>query len=265
MTSAQLLLASWDWPASEVVGCAGLLVAYGALVRPLRWPRGLLFGVGVLVLLVTLAGPLDVIGERYLFSVHMLEHLVLIEVVPPLLIAGLPPEAVQRLLGKKLPGRAEAALSRPWAAWLVGILTLYAWHLPTLYNAALADERLHALQHLSFLVAATVFWWPVLALRPAHTMKPHVTMVYLAVAATANSVLGAVLTFGTPALYPTYTRPTDDSPALALIRDRWGVDPTSDLQLGGMSMWVLGGLFFLVAILLAYANWYRHSGELGIP
>jgi cytochrome c oxidase assembly factor CtaG len=156
-------------------------------------------------------------------------------------------------------------LRRPWVAWLVAVGMLYLWHAPALYNAALADERVHAVQHLSFLVTATVFWWPVLAPLPDHRMRGHSAILYLFLAAVANSVLGAVLTFSRPGLYPLYTRPTDGSAALALIRQRWGIDPAADQQLGGLFMWVVGGLFLLVAVLGMYVRWYRESGYRGTP
>ena len=265
MTTWLLFWSAWEWHPSELIGCFGLVAVYFGVVRPLRRRRCVAFVAGTLILLLTLAGPLDVLGDEYLFSMHMLEHLVFLEIVPPLLVLGLPQEAVDRLLRPSPLRFVERRLSRPWAAWMSGILPVYLWHLPTLYNAALADEQVHAMEHLSFLIGATVLWWPVIAPAPAHAMKPHHGMLYLGVAAVANSVLGAVLTFGSPGLYPWYTRPTGDSAALALIRDGWGIDPRSDLQLGGMYMWVVGGLFFLFAIMTVYARWYRHSGEAGIP
>ncbi len=265
MTTGELLRASWEWEPSIVIGCAGLVGGYLAVVRPLEARRTAAWTAGALLLLVTLCGPLDGLGDDYLFSAHMMEHLLLLVAVPPLLLWGVTPAAASRLLARRIPAAAERVLRRPAVAWLTAMVTLYAWHAPALYNAALADERIHAVQHLSFLVTATIFWWPVLAPLPGHRLAGPPAIVYLFLAALANAVLGALLTFSSPGLYPWYTRPTGDSAALHLIRDGWGLDPAADQQLGGLFMWVVGGLFFLAAVLAMYGRWYRESGRPGVP
>ena len=265
MTTALLLRRSWEWEPSIVVGCALLLAAYLALVRPLSVLRVGYFTGGTLLLLLTLVGPLDVLGERYLFSAHMLEHLLLLVAVPPLLLLGLTEAAARRLLAHRSMAAIERVLNRPVLAWLLAVTTLYAWHLPVLYNAALADERIHIAQHLSFLVTATIFWWPVLAPLPEHRLAGHLAIIYLFLASVANDVLGVLLTFAPVGLYPLYTRPATGSPARTLIRYDWGLDPAADQQLGGLLMWVVGMLFFLWAVLAAYARWVRESGKEGVP
>ena len=265
MTTGELLQSTWEWYPSVVAGCVLLAVAHLVFVRPLQRGRVFSWIAGTLLLLFTLVGPLDGLGDDYLFSAHMLEHIVFIVAVPPLLIMGLPRETAAAMLKWRPASVVERFLRRPWVAWLIAVGTLYLWHLPALYNVALADERVHIAQHLSFLVTASIFWWPVMAPLPDHRLRGHAAILYLFLAAAANSVLGAVLTFSGPGLYPLYTRPTDGSAALALIRQRWGLDPAADQQLGGLFMWVVGGLFFLVAILGMYARWYRESGYQGTP
>ncbi|MEJ2720121.1 MAG: cytochrome c oxidase assembly protein [bacterium] len=259
------MLKTWEWYPSVVVGCALLAAAYGVLVRPLRPLRVLSFLGGTLLLLLTLVGPLDGLGDEYLFSAHMLEHLMLLVAVPPLLILGIPPEAASRLLEFKPAAAVERLLNRPALAWLLAMSVLYLWHVPTLYNATLADERVHIFEHLSFLVTATIFWWPVLAPLRRHRLRGPFAILYLFLAAVANSVLGAILTFAKPGLYPLYDRPANGSTELRFIREVWGLDPAADQQLGGLFMWVVGGFFFLLAILGMYARWYRESGSEGTP
>jgi cytochrome c oxidase assembly factor CtaG len=265
VTTGEILRSSWEWYPSVVAGCVLLGGAYVAAVRPRRPARVAAFLGGVLVLLLTLVGPLDALGDDYLFCAHMLEHLLLMVAVPPLLLLGIPPRAAARLLRVPFAARVERFLNRPILAWLLAISVLYAWHLPVLYNLALADERIHILQHLSFLVTATVFWWPVLAPLRGHRLRGHMTILYLFLAAVANSTLGAILTFTPPGLYPLYDRPADGSAELVFIRRNWGIDPAADQQLGGLFMWVIGGFFFLWAIIGAFGRWYRESGWDGTP
>ena len=261
MTTGRLLVTAWEWDPSVIVGCLGLAVAYLASVR-WRVPRkGIYALAGIAVLFLTLEGPLDALGDDYLFSAHMAEHLVLILAVPPLLLLGLPEEPMRRLLRRPLFAGTEHVLSIPLLAWLLCVVTLWAWHLPALYNLTLADERIHILEHLTFLVTATIFWWPVLTPLEERRMKPFAAIFYLYTAGLANTVLGIILTFAPVGLYPAYLHPDDELGALHLIRQGWGLTPQADQQLGGLFMWVGGMFAFLWAILAVLARWYRTSEE----
>lgn len=227
----------WDWEPSVVVGCAALTVGYLALVRPWQ-SRAWYFLAGVVVLLLDLVSPIDLLGDRYLFSAHIVQHFVLALIVPPLLIAGLPP--------LRLP-----SIPAP-VSWLAGVGTMVFWHIPALFNAALANDDLHIVQHLSFLVTGTVFWWPILQ----RQFAPLTSLSYLFGACLTCSVLGAALTFARPGLYPAYLNPEDRLGLLPLIRGNWGLDPKTDQQLGGLLMWVPGCFVYLSAILMTVARWY---------
>jgi cytochrome c oxidase assembly factor CtaG len=219
--------------------------------------RPLLFVAGVLVLLLALVSPLDTLGDTYLFSAHMAQHLLLVEVVPPLLLLGIPPAMFARLLAWGPAATVERLLGRPTLAWFVGVGTVWVWHAPDLYNAALASENVHIVEHLCFLVAATMFWWPVVAPLPERRRLPSwAACGYLAVGALANSVLGIALAFSPPDIYPAYLHPHDALGILPLIRDGWGLTPVGDQRLGGGLMWMLGSLVYLLAIVLTIARWF---------
>jgi cytochrome c oxidase assembly factor CtaG len=259
MTTWRALTTLWDWEPSVLLGCAALVLGYVALTRWAPSRRAVAFVAGVLVIAVAQCSPLDVLGDTYLFSAHMLQHLLLVLVAPPLLILGLPTWLVEGWLHHRAVARIERVARQPAVAWLLGIGTVYLWHAPPLYNATLAHTGIHIAEHLSFLVTATIFWWPVCAPRAASRL-PHLgAALYLFAAAVASSVLGIVLTFAAPGLYPAYLHPADPRGVLTLVRDGWGLSPATDQQLGGLCMWVLGGLGYLGAILATLAHWY--TGE----
>jgi cytochrome c oxidase assembly factor CtaG len=255
MTTGQLLEAAWDPSPSILIGCALLLGLYLLVSRgrPLR--SVLVFLLGDLTLLFALISPLDELGDTYLFSAHMLQHLLLVLLVPPLLIAGLPETPLRSALQREGIRRLERILSRPQVAWFLGIGTLWIWHVPLLYDATLASEAIHVFEHLTFLVTGVIFWWPIFTPLQDHRYGTSTAIAYLGVGALANTALGVLLTFAPAGFYPYYTHPRDPYHALSLIRNGWGLDAADDQQLGGVFMWVLGGLVFLVALMIELGRW----------
>jgi putative membrane protein len=261
MTTWQLLSVTWSWDPSVWVGCAALIGVYLAAVRSyIDNKRAILFIAGVLIMWFALESPLDELGDTYLFSAHMAQHLLLILAVPPLLLMGLPRRLAVRILDWPPADRIEQILSRPLLAWLLGIGTVWIWHIPVLYNATLHDEYIHILEHTDFLVTSTILWWPVLSPVMERRLSPLSTIAYLFAAMAASSVLGIILTFTPPGLYD-YLHPVDTLGALPLIRQGWGLTPEVDQQIGGLLMWVPSGLVYLSGILSALGRWYSAPEE----
>ncbi len=256
MTIMQLLLSHWDWHPSVLLGCAVLLAGYAALLR-FRFTRTALWYIAaVFVMFVALLSPIDTLGDTYLFSAHMLQHMLLILIVPPLLLLGLPTALVRQWLDIPPVQRIERTLRQPVVAWLLGMGTLWVWHLPVLYNTALLNENLHITEHLCFMITATIFWWPVVAPVEEARMMPLITIMYLFLAMLASGILGIILTFAAPGLYPAYLHPADQLGILPLLRDDWGLTPSVDQQLGGLLMWVPSGLVYIATVMLILARWY---------
>jgi putative membrane protein len=248
---------AWHWHPSVIVGCVALLVGYGYLIGYRRSVLALSFSLGVVVLFVALLSPLHTLGDSYLFSAHMAQHLLLVQVVAPLLLMGVPAEALRPLWASPSLRRMERVLGRPLVAWSVGVWTMWIWHLPFLYNAALAYELVHVLEHLCFLGSALIFWWPLLNLSPRPQLAAIPALAYLFTAMAAGSVLGMILTFAQPGLYPEYLDPIDTLGILPMIRGEWGLSPAADQQLGGLLMWMPGGLAYLCAMLGVLARWFE--------
>jgi putative membrane protein len=261
MTSV-FMRTAWDWDPTIIAGILILALGYAGLARLHFTRRSLLYFAAILVLLLALVSPLDALSDDYLFSAHMLQHLILILIVAPLFLLGIPPQWWSRLLEWKLADRVEKILSQPVLSWIIGMGTLWIWHLPVLYNLALAHENIHTLEHLSFLVTAVIFWWPV-TVQPIERRRLGYSgmLIYLFAGALANTVLGIILTFAPVGLYPEYLHPEDTYHILSIIRGSWELDPQSDQQLGGLLMWVPGGLFFLGAILSVLARWFNEPED----
>jgi putative membrane protein len=221
-----------------------------------RW-RTALFMSGLAVIAVALLSPVEAY-EGLLFSVHMVQHLLLELVAAPLLLAGAPitltlrvaSPPIRRALLRVLHSRVVRALSFPVIAWLLFAAVNWGWHFSTLYNDALEIPALHYLQHATFLGAALLFWWPVLGADPSPWRLPHpVRLLYLFLAMPQNSFLGVALMSTTTVLYPHY-----------LTNGRtWGPSPLEDQQLGGVIMWVAGDVCFLAGMAVVVALWMAHE------
>ncbi len=243
---------AWSWEPSVVLGCLGLLAIYFWAVPAGRAKARMSYVAGVLVLVLALVSPLDVLSDTYLFSAHMLQHLLLILIVPPLLLAGLPAAAIARFDGSAL-GRVARHATDPLPAWVIGVGTMWIWHAPGLYNLTLASEPIHVVEHLSFLASAVVFWRPVIA--PPTGQRTPVILAYLFLAAMASSVLGIMLTFAPVGAYAAYLAPADPLGILPALRTS-GLSPALDQQLGGLFMWIPGSLVYLVFLLATLSRWY---------
>jgi cytochrome c oxidase assembly factor CtaG len=266
MTGWELFTSTWDWEPSVIVGSVLLLGGYLAAVRFRVDRKAILFASGVVAMFLALVSPLDELGDDYLFSAHMLQHILLDLVAPPLFVLGLPAWLCRRMLRWSPAAKAERILGIPVLAWSLGVGTLWIWHLPVLYDATLANETIHIFEHLTFLVTGTILFWPVFTPLDERRMAPLIAMAYLSFAAVANSLLGIILTIASTPFYSGYAHPKDELGALALIRNTWGLNQVADQQLGGVFMWAIGSVIFLGAIMVVVVRWYETpETETGLP
>lgn len=255
------LLTLWEWHPSVLLGCGLLIYGYLVVIK-FKWRgRAWLFGTGVGLLFLALESPLHTLADTYLFSAHMIQHILLIQIIPPLLLLSLPEKPLRRFLSWKPAGGLASFLGIPFVAWIIGIGTMWIWHLPALYNATLLDHNVHIAQHLTFLVAATILWWPVLSPVAERRSSNLFTMLYLFSAAIASSLLGVILTFAPEVLYPGYLSPVDSFGVLGLLRNDIGISPQLDQQLGGLIMWALGGVSYLAGVFIVLGRWYNETNR----
>lgn len=213
------------------------------------------FAAGWLSLVAALVSPLDALGSK-LFSAHMVQHEALMLVSAPLMVLARPlaawtwafGPARRHAIGHAVQARAWAAvwgtLTDPLAAWALHALALWAWHVPSFFEAALNSEVVHACQHACFLGTALLFWWAVLGRDGRVAKGAGAAMAYLFTTMLHTGALGALLTLAPTPWYPHYAQT-----AMA-----FGLDPLEDQQLGGLVMWVPGGAAYLAAALVIMAR-----------
>jgi putative membrane protein len=189
----------------------------------------------------------------------MVQHEVLMLMAAPLLVLSRP--LVPFLWGLPFRWRRTAGgwskvdpvqtmwrfITAPLVAWFVHAFALWVWHVPALFEATLTNEWVHSAQHLSFLISALLFWWSLFYGRNPGGYGAGV--LYLFTTGVHTSILGALLTFAPTVWYPAYSQTVA----------AWGLSPLEDQQLGGLIMWVPGGIVYLVAGLFLFAEWLRQS------
>jgi putative membrane protein len=208
-------------------------------------------------MVVALVSPIDALGET-LFSAHMTQHMLLVVVAAPLVVASAPvvpalwglPESwrlgITRWWARRtMPRLAFHHVTNPLAAWCAHALALVVWHIPAAYEAALRSEGVHAIEHASFLITAMLFWWAALQPSGRRRLGHGVAVVYLFLMAVLTGGVGALITFAGKAWYPAH------APGAAL----WGLTPLEDQQLAGLIMWIPGGIAYAVVALLLLLGW----------
>ena len=247
MTTQEFLLFAWTWnPTVLAIAAAGLasyVIAFRVTHR-VGW-----FLTAEIVFLFAFLSPISALANGYLFSAHMLQHILLLLIVPGFLLISLPRSFSfqwrTRLFG------------HPVLCWVAGVGAMWLWHYPAFCNAAVTSPLVYTLQTASLLILGALFWSQVIAPREEERLSPPGAVFYLFSACVACSVLGIILTFSPVTVCPIYAMTTSDPLGMSdTIRSSWGMTPERDQQIGGLLMWVPMCLIYLGAIFAQIGRWF---------
>jgi putative membrane protein len=247
---------TWPLDLTVYAGLVALFLGHAWLagtVSDAGRKHSLYFGLGLVTLWFALETPIDTISDHYLDSVHMLQHVLLGFVAPPLMLLGLSPQMVGRLV--RIPG--VRAITEPVPAQVIAGLVMIAWHLPPLYDATLYSEPLHIVEHVSFIAAGTVMYWPMLEATSAHAhwqMSPGARLLYMLVATLPQDAVALALIFSRVPFYEYYTH------APRLIAS---LTPVIDQTVAGAVLMILGKATLTVAGIAVFFRWFgeEHSAD----
>ncbi|HUP31512.1 MAG TPA: cytochrome c oxidase assembly protein [Gaiellaceae bacterium] len=252
------MLTDWTFDPLQLAPVLLAALAYGMRARTLRrrgtpmprW-RVLLFATGIALLLLAFASPIASIGERELFSLHMLQHVVVGDLAPLCLLAGLSGAMLRPLLALR-PVERLRVLANPAVALPIWAVNLYVWHVPFLYEAAVRHSSVHALEHVCFFTAGLIVWLPVLETLPApEWFGTGPKLAYIAVVRVLETVLGNVFVWSGTVFYGVYDQG----------EELWGIGPLQDQGLAGAVMMIEGSLVTIVALAWLFLRMAR-EGEL---
>src|ERR1700730_2882400 len=269
---ANAVFSSWAIPFGPT---AAILLAFIVYLRgwialqfraPSRFPfwRLLSFAAGLGTIFLAIASPLDAFGGL-LLQVHMIQHLLLMMVAPPLILAGAPYlpllSGLPRGFAREVVGpfliwaplkRIGHFVFHPVVCWIAFAASNVLWHVPVFYELALKSPGWHQVEHLCFLATGLMFWWHILLPWPGRPIWPRWAMIpYLILADLQNTGLAAFLTFYDRVLYPTY----EHAPRL------WGSNPLDDQVIAGTIMWVPGSIIYLVPAAIIAIQFLSHTSK----
>ena len=239
---------AWPLDPSVYAGLVALFLGHAWLARDRDLPRinSLYFGLGLLCIWVALETPIDVLADEYLDSVHMLQHVLIGVVAPPLLLLGLNREMAGVLL--RVPGLR--AITEPVTAQVLAAAVMIGWHLPPLYDATLYSESLHVAEHLSFIAGGVLFWWPVIDATASHCrwrLSPMAKLLYLFIGTFPQDGVALALQFSRTPFYEFYARAPRIVPAL---------DPVTDQTVAGAVLMLFGKSSYFIGAVVVFLRWF---------
>lgn len=261
------MLLAWSFDPFVVIGLLAMSLSYGIAVRQVSrahpsnpWPRrrSLAFVGAMIAFAIALLSPVSVYSEQ-LLSVHMVQHL-LLTIVGPALLAGsgpvtlalraVAPRLRSRLLLPLLHSRIVGAISHPIVGWLALVAVMWGTHFSELYNLALLDPGVHAIEHVLYISAASLFWWPVFSPDPMRwRMKPGIRLLYVLTTVPHMSFLAISIMMAPRVLYPAYVGRAEEL----------GIDALFDQQLAGNLLWAVGDFVLFAALFVVLREFMRQE------
>jgi putative membrane protein len=242
-------LYAWRWKTAASPETAG---SYEHAANRESAAKPVLFGASLVLMFLSLNGWLHDLSDSYLFSAHMIQHLVLAMAVAPLMIMGTPGWMLRPALRVRPLAALGRAASNPISAFAIFNVVLIGWHLPPLYNSAMEYHDLHIVQHLLLLAASVIMWWPVLSPMPELPRLSYPgQMLYLFLMTIPMSIISVAIAYSDSVLYPFYAA------APRVMR----LSPMDDQMIGALIMWIPGGLYLFGIISIIFFRWQKAGGH----
>ena len=220
--------------------------------QPLNPRQTIMFTVGTFIIFLSLTSPLHILSDHYLFSAHMLQHVLITLISPPLLILGTPDWLVSKLFQPQWSEMVFKRIFHPLGAIVIFNMIFSIWHLPVLYDLSVTHHWVHIFEHSLFIIASIIMWWPICSQVQSIPKLPYpIQMLYLFAMSLAQVIVFGIVTFAREPIYQHYI----DAPRI------WNISALTDQQLGGILMKVGSGFLFLLLIIIAFFKWFEEDSN----
>jgi putative membrane protein len=263
------LLTYWRLDFLMIIFLIGICLGYFYMTGFKIIKKSIYFFAGLLLIILSVASPLQFLGDNYLMSAHMASHVLLLLIASPLLVIAIPENS-----NKNIERISEILVRNPWLSWMAGVCIMWFWHIPVIFNhlfetqegniAGLHLHSLHILQNIhliSLVICGIIFSWPLIGPVPSCRIAPPNAVLYLSGACVFCSILGLLITFAPTGVYTSYLHIQDHFGFLNMIRNENGISAQVDQQMGGLIMWVPGCLIYLTASMYLLMKWFKQKNE----
>lgn len=251
----------WKWSSPVWLLVLSLIGLYVLIQRGALGKRSLYFIFAMFTLAMAYVSPIGVLSDGYLFSAHVIQHLLLLLIVPLFLLLSLSKSATESLFSHPFMNRLGYVLAVPFLGWLSGLGVMWFWHVPSFCNASTENYALGVFRDATFLLAGLVFWWPIFSPLKRYHLPSPLAMIYLFSACLGCTLLGIYITFTVISICPAFANPVDRLGIMHLLYDQ-GMTPALDQRLGGLLMWVPPCSLYVCAIMVVLKRWYSEMEQL---
>ncbi len=260
MTIEKLLTGFWQFNTPSAILIAALIVFHFISNGYRFTAKSFNFLSGLFLLFLLTFSPLEFLGHYYLFSAHMIQHIVLLLIIPPLLLTGTDKNYLKIVFSKPKIDRKARFLFYPTTAWIIGVGSMWVWHAPLLFMAMMQSHAVHVIEMLSLLVAGLIFSWPVFTPLSFRKLEPLQSSLFLFTACIGCTVLGIFITFAPSGYFSSYMIGSS-SVILNFLHSEMGLTPAADQETAGLIMWIPACLIYLTIIMIMMAKWYRSPAD----
>ncbi|MAI70675.1 MAG: hypothetical protein CMM01_07165 [Rhodopirellula sp.] len=252
--------ALWNWWSPVWLVAASIAIFYGRYQGCTSRSNTFCLISGLSVLVFAFVSPLGVLADGFLFSAHMIQHLLLLLVVPLCLVLSLPSSAARItmpvLVGdRSLRQTLRRMITSPMTGWLLGLGAMWFWHVPAFCSAATENYMIGVARTGTFLASGVLFWWPIYSPIKQARLTANNAVVYLFSACLGCTLLGIYITFTTVTVCPAFASPQERLAIMTTLHDA-GMNASVDQQLGGLLMWVPPCSLYVAAIVSVLCRWY---------
>ena len=254
----------WHFDPIVILFLSALCIVYLYAIQFHLKKQSLYFFGGIALIVLCVASPLHFLAENYLFSAHMVSHVLLLLIAAPLLVGGIPKENRFKKFFLTLSSNKIRIFL---LCWFTGVGIMWFWHVPFIFNQTTSEHGmgLMYLQWLSLLVGGIIFCWPVINPYRKYRIPPLSAVLYLSTACVFCTILGLMIAFAPLGIYSHYVNISDSYGYLGLIRNQWGISAGIDQQAAGFIMWVPCCLIYLTASMAILINWYDRKELYPVP
>ena len=259
------LFSYWQIDTGMMLFIIAVIFLYLILTKFKLPGKAVYFFTGLIIFIIAVASPLHFLGMNYLFSAHMIAHILLLLIAGPLMVVAIPAE---NNFKKNLLFFSKKIYATAVVCWLIGVSIMWFWHIPYIFNQMFAmHDMMHTNHSINFisiihagslLLSGMLFSWPVINPYQQYRIAPMHGVLYLSIACVFCSLLGLLITFSPLGTYH-YNMEMDAYGFSSIIKNQWGISASTDQQMAGLIMWVPCCFIYLIAIMFLFKKWFSEG------